>query len=100
MHPGGFCFILGGRAYCCDGEGVIHILYVHPDLQKRVEDRRRQEAMRVAETWRLLRQARAQRPARLSRPGCWLLCQLGHLLVRWGRRLQEVGSPQPVPKAG
>ena len=79
---------------------MIHILYVHPDLQKRVEDRRRQEAMRVAETWRLLHQARAQRPTRLSRSGCWLLCQLGHLLIRWGRRLQEVNSPQPVPKAG
>jgi hypothetical protein len=71
-------------------------VYVHPDLQKRLEDRRRLEATRDAENWRLVRLARRQHPGWLSRQGCWLLCQTGRLLVQLGRRLQAYGAPQPV----
>jgi hypothetical protein len=76
------------------------MLYVHPDLTKRAEDRRRREAMHYAETWHLLRQAKVRRKGWLSRRGCWLLCQSGGLLVKLGRRLQKVGAPQPVLKPG
>jgi hypothetical protein len=74
---------------------------VHPDLHGVMGSLHRREAMRRAEAWRLLRQAGLQRRGWLPRPGCWLLCQLGRLLVRAGRRLQEFGSsPQPAFKAG
>ena len=68
--------------------------YVHPDLYKRMNDRRRKEAEGQAESWRLLRQARAGRSRWLPRPGCWLLRQLGHMLVKVGRWLQAYASPQ------
>jgi len=79
---------------------MSNMLYMHPDLAKRAEDRRRGEAMRYAETWHLLRQAKARRKGWLSRQGCRLLCQSGGLLVKLGRRLQKVGAPQPVLKPG
>ena len=76
------------------------MLYVHPDLRKRMEDRRRREAERQAENWHLLRRARKAQRSWVSRQGCWLLCQLGHLLVRLGQQLQRVGAPQPLRNGG
>ena len=32
----------------------------------------------------------------LSRQGCWLLCQMGHLLVAMGRRLEQCGLPRSL----
>lgn len=83
------------------GEGqeeVSDVLYMHPDMQKRVQDGRRQEAMRQAEVWRTLHQgrARASRPGWLYGQRCWLLCQLGRLLVRVGQQLEGYGLSQPA----
>ena len=65
---------------------------MHPDLRKRMEDRRRLEAEQVARNWRLLHRADG-RHRWITRQGCWLLCQLGRALVWSGRRLQEAGAP-------
>jgi hypothetical protein len=59
-----------------------------------MEDRRRQEAVRVAENWSLLRKAKADRRPWFAQGGCWLLCKLGLLLVAWGKRLQRYGPLQ------
>jgi len=67
-----------------------------PYVYKRLNDLRRRDAERYAENWRLMRQAKARRSWSLPRPGCWLMCQLGQLLVRLGRRLQGYASPQPA----
>ena len=65
--------------------------YMHPDLQKRMEDRRRLEAEQYATNWRLLHRSDGQQRW-VARQGCWLLCQVGRALVWSGRRLQEVGA--------
>lgn len=68
--------------------------YMHPDLRKRMEDRRRQEAMEYAANWRLLHRSSTGRLAWPSRQACWFLCQVGRLLVWSGQRLQEaVAAP-------
>jgi hypothetical protein len=32
----------------------------------------------------------------LPRQGCWILCQMGRMLVMLGRRLEQYGLPQSV----
>lgn len=54
------------------------------------------ERLHQAEIHRLLHQAKPRRPSWLHRQRCWLLCQLGHLLVTLGRRLQQYSSAQPA----
>ena len=76
--------------------GVVDVLYMHPDMQKRVQDGRRQEAMRQAEDWRVLHQGKAGRSSWFHERGCWLLCQLGHLLVWVGQQLEGYGLSQPA----
>jgi hypothetical protein len=76
------------------------MLYVHPDLDKRMEDRRRAEARHQAETWRLLRQVKANQPGWFVRRGCWVLCQVGHLLIRLGQQLEQYGPLHAEPGTG
>jgi hypothetical protein len=66
------------------------------ELSKLVEDARRADERRQAEHWRLLRRVRGDHRGWLSKQGCWLLCQLGRMLVRVGRRLERYGAPQPA----
>ncbi|MBN1640911.1 MAG: hypothetical protein JXA09_06725 [Anaerolineae bacterium] len=66
--------------------------YMHPDLRHRMEGYRRREAEAYAANWRLLHQSRPARPNPLSQGGCWLLCQLGRLLVWSGQRLEQSGA--------
>jgi hypothetical protein len=68
--------------------------YMHPDLQKRMFDRQRHEAETYAANWRLLQPARQQRRGWLDRQRCWLLCQIGQVLVWSGQRLQRYGAWQ------
>jgi hypothetical protein len=67
-----------------------------PYVYKRMNDHRRRDAERYAENWRLMRLAKPARAWTLPKSGCWLMCQLGQLLVRLGRRLQGYASPQPA----
>lgn len=41
---------------------------------------------------------RTESPSRrwLPRQGCWLLCQMGRMLVMLGRRLEQYGLPPSV----
>ncbi|MBN1937694.1 MAG: hypothetical protein JW934_23755 [Anaerolineae bacterium] len=64
-----------------------------PSLHQQLDRLRRQEALREAEKWRLGQLVPDRRRLAL-RPGCWLLCQLGRLLVRWGQQLQRYAPPQ------
>jgi hypothetical protein len=49
---------------------------------------------------RLRHQRRKLRPGWVSRLGCWLLCQLGGLLVAMGERLQRYGPSQMLSFEG
>jgi hypothetical protein len=60
-------------------------------MEMRVE-----EALRTAELNRWLREAGIQRRGWLSRQGCWLLCQLGRLLVVLGQYLQKRYQVPPL----
>ena len=55
---------------------------------------RTQGLLRRTETRSMLRQAGLEQQGWLSRQNCWLLCQLGHLLVALGRRLERYERPQ------
>jgi hypothetical protein len=55
------------------------------------------EAPRLAARQRLLREAGLVRPGWFLRQSCWLLCQLGHLMVAAGRRLEHGGQPRALP---
>lgn len=67
------------------------MLHANYALAKRIADMRVEEALRWAETHRLLREAGIDQRGWLSRQACWLLGQLGHLLVALGRRLERYG---------
>jgi hypothetical protein len=62
-----------------------------PDLffARQLMEMRVDEALRKAERERWLREAGVHRTGRLSRRYCWLLCQLGRLLVSLGKSLQR-----------
>jgi hypothetical protein len=64
-------------------EGEFEMFEMQAELLKRMGDMRRADAERQAENWRLARLARARQRGWLSRQGCWLLCQLGHVLAGW-----------------
>jgi hypothetical protein len=64
-------------------EGEFEMFEMQAELLKRMSDMRRADAERQAENWRLARLAQAGQQGWLSRQGCWLLCQLGHVLVGW-----------------
>ena len=50
---------------------------------------RHEERLRRAEIRRQVREAGVRRRGWLSRQGCWLLCQVGRLLMVVGARLQR-----------
>jgi hypothetical protein len=66
-------------------------------LEERLMDLRVQEERQRAELRSLQREARGAHAGRLSCQSCWLLCQLGSLLVSLGVRLLHAGLPQPHP---
>ena len=62
-------------------------------LAKVLMDMNVQEVARRRERRRLLREAGVHKRGWLSRQGCWLLCQLGRLLVALGQQLEQYGQP-------
>ena len=60
----------------------------------------KRDQMRDAARWRLLREAGLVRRVPLPRPACWLLCQLGRVLVALGRQLERYAQPRLVPQEG
>jgi hypothetical protein len=61
---------------------------------------RLEEVRQEVAFYRLRRQRRKLQPGWMSRQACWLLCQLGHLLVALGERLQRYGLPQVLSLEG
>lgn len=61
-------------------------------LARRIVDGHIREVMIWRESCRLLRAAGIDQRGWLARGVCWLLCQLGRLLVTLGRRLQRYGQ--------
>lgn len=55
-----------------------------------------EEAQRRAKARRMVLQVGMLHRPWLSRQGCWLLCQMGHLLVAMGRRLEQCGLPRSL----
>ena len=66
-------------------------------LTERLMDQRVQEEQHLAELRCLAREARRAQPNWVSRQRCWLLCQLGRLLISLGRHLLEASLPQALP---
>ena len=64
------------------------------ELHRQIRELQRADMRRDADNWRLLRQGRARGRPWHVRTGCWLLCQLGELMVRAGQRLQQVQATQ------
>jgi hypothetical protein len=58
------------------------------------------EATRKAELRRVVCAADMKRRGWLSQQSCWLLCQIGRLLVALGHRLEQAGMPQALPAEG
>jgi hypothetical protein len=71
--------------------------YTDYQFGERLMDLRVQEEQRQAEVRRLQRGARKAHQGWLYRQWCWLLCQLGSLLVSLGVRLLHAGLPLPLP---
>ena len=59
-------------------------------------DIRTQGILHRTQTRSLLRQAGLEQRGWLSRKNHWLLCQLGHLLVALGRRLERYEQQQSL----
>ena len=72
------------------------MVYGDPNLFKVLMDIKVEETLREAETRRLLHEAGIDGRGWLLRQGCWLLCQVGRLLVNLGQRLQQYDASQPV----
>ena len=69
-------------------------------IAERTMELQEKEAPRRAARQRLLRQAGTERPGWLFYRRCWLLCQLGRLLVATGQRLEQARPPRPVTAGG
>ncbi len=65
------------------------MMFPNPDLYKRIAEERMRDCLRQAEVRRLLREAGIDQRGWMARQSCRLLCQLGHLLVALGRRLER-----------
>ena len=63
--------------------------YPDPFIAQMLMEMRVEERLRRAEIRRQLREAGVRRQRWLSRQACWLLCQVGRLLVVVGARLQR-----------
>ena len=75
-------------------------MYADSRSARHLMEIRTQGILRRNETRKLLRQAGLEQRGWLSRQNCWLLCQLGHLLVALGRRLERYGRPQSTALDG
>jgi hypothetical protein len=72
---------------------------VHPDIDAAAAKARHADIRREATQWR---ETRSTSVGWFGRHGCWMLCQLGHLLIALGQRLESYGanasgvSPEPA----
>jgi hypothetical protein len=69
-------------------------------MAKTIMETRLEEAQDKTESDDLLRQAGVEPRGWVSRQGCWLLCQMGHMLVSLGQRLMSLDSVQTLSLEG
>jgi len=60
----------------------------------RVRQEQKKDQLRQAAQWRLLHKAGLVRELQIKRSACWLLCQLGRVLVSLGEQLEQIGQPR------
>lgn len=63
--------------------------YMEFRLAEELMQMRKEGAQQWSESRLLLRQANLVRPSWFSQQRCWLLCQLGRMLVALGERLER-----------
>lgn len=69
---------------------------MHPDALVKIEAQKRHEAIHRAKLRHMMREALSNQPSWTKKQSCWLLCQLGRLLVSLGQQLERYGTPQPA----
>ena len=68
----------------------------HPDALVKIEAQKRHEAIQRAKLWHTVRAVLNDHPSWTKKQSCWILCQLGRLLVNLGHQLERYGTPQTV----
>jgi len=58
------------------------------------------EAKHTAKTRALLRRTERVKQRRLAQQSDWLLYQLGRLLITWGKKLKQLGTPRSLSHEG
>ena len=69
---------------------------MHPDALVEIDAQKRHEAIQRAKRWHLMRETLSNQPSWTRKQSCWMLCQLGRLLVNLGQHLERYGAPQTV----
>lgn len=67
---------------------------MHPDALVEIEAQKRREAIQRARLWHMMHEALNDHPSWARKQSCWILCQLGRLLVNLGQQLERYGAPQ------
>lgn len=67
---------------------------MHPDSLVELEARKRGEAIKSARQWRIADEMAGSQPRWTRKQSCWVLCQLGRLLINIGQHLEQYGTPQ------
>jgi hypothetical protein len=74
--------------------------YMEFRLAEELMEMRREGAQQWSGSRQLLRQANLIRPSWFSRQRCWLLCQLGRMLVALGERLERYALARSLSFGG
>jgi hypothetical protein len=74
--------------------------YMEFRLAEELMKMRKEGAQQWSESRLLLRQANLVRPSWLSQRRCWLLCQLGRMLVVLGERLERYALARSLSLGG
>jgi hypothetical protein len=74
--------------------------YMEFRLAEELMEMRKEGAQQWSESCHLLRQAKLVRPSWFSQQRCWLLCQLGRMLVALGERLERYALARSLSFGG
>ena len=72
----------------------MELLTVHPDTLVKIEAQKHHEAIQRAKLRHTVQEALSDQPSWTRKQSCWILCQLGRLLVSLGQQLERYGTPQ------
>jgi hypothetical protein len=74
--------------------------YMEFRLAEELMEMRKEGAQQWSRSCHLLRQAKLVRPSWVSQRRCWLLCQLGRMLVALGERLERYALARSLSFGG